>query len=298
MIHNLENILEIKKKLSGLSSEDPEAFKTEYRKFLIDRPFEFNQLYRSLVMTKAEPIRELFQFEGETLLELIRVSKELKCKGISVWPNFYPPSKLSELYLATQTCLDASKKWLKTAPLENTQWHDTELDCEHWGHRNSPLIGRTRSFFRNKKGFNSQFSIINELMTDKRLLEVGRRLYKAHSFLVGFLAEELVPAKIADYWHIDGILDQYKAMILLKDVGEDQGPMFFKPNTKKHLSDKLNPMLHSTFAYGRAWGNYPYYRIVDSLEIETYKATGKAGDAIFLTPCTFTEVPFVLMEIG
>ena len=118
-------------------------------------------------------------------------------------------------------------------------------------------------------------------MTDKRLLEVGRRLYKAHSFLVGFLAEELVPAKIADYWHIDGILDQYKAMILLKDVGEDQGPMFFKPNTKKHLSDKLNPMLHSTFAYGRAWGNYPYYRIVDSLEIETYKATGKAGDAIF-----------------
>ena len=116
MIHNLENILEIKKKLSGLSSEDPEAFKTEYRKFLIDRPFEFNQLYRSLVMTKAEPIRELFQFEGETLLELIRVSKELKCKGISVWPNFYL-HLIKRLYLATQTCLDASKKWLKNSTI-------------------------------------------------------------------------------------------------------------------------------------------------------------------------------------
>ena len=57
--------------------------------------------------------------------------------------------------------------------------------------------------------------------------------------------------------------------------------MFFKPATKDSFGHKLKPMLYSTFAHGRSWGCYPPYVIIDSLGILTYKATGKAGDAIF-----------------
>ena len=158
---------------------------------------------------------------------------------------------------------------------------DPELGCEHLGsRRHSIQTGRTRSrFLRQRDGH--QPPIIKDLFDDFRINEIGRITYNEHAFKSSFLCERLKPANIPDYWHIDGILDQYKAMILLEDVGEEQGPMFFKPATKSLLNKELRPLLHTTYAYGRNWGCYPTYKIIDDLGIDTYKATGKAGDAIF-----------------
>ncbi|MBT5716765.1 MAG: hypothetical protein HOI70_07620 [Opitutae bacterium] len=281
MKYSLKAFLDIEEQVNGLSQKKGDEIKAKYRKFLNGSPVDFNRLYEDLEQIESDPIREPYSFEGETLKELIRVASELRDFGISIWPNFYTKEKVETLKEVVLRCLNASKKWVQQAPTSYTQEPDPDLGCEHWGHKKMPLSGRTRSFFRNTKRYSSQFSIINELMSDKRLMEVGRRLYSSHTFIVGTLMEELLPANVADYWHIDGILDQYKAMIFLEDAGEDQGPMLFKPTSKRHLQDSLQPMLHTAYAYGREWGSYPYYRTVDSLGIDTVKATGKAGDAVF-----------------
>lgn len=274
------NILNVREKLKKLSSEEQKRLLEEYRSFLIESPKDFNHLYKALESIPAEPMRKTYNFDDATSLELNRVSSELRDLGISIWPNFYPKEKISELKNLGNLCLDKAETWLHTRVEECSSEEDDELGCEHMGSKESLRTGRTRTRFISKRSEHKN-SLVNELFSDLRINQVGRLLYGAHAFKSYFLFERLQPSSVSDYWHIDGILDQYKAMILLEDVGEESGPMFFKPATKGLLNKELKPLLHTTFAYGRRWGCYPHYSIIDDLGIQTFKGTGRAGDAIF-----------------
>jgi hypothetical protein len=274
------NILNIREKLKELSLEEQKKLREEFRMFLIKSPQDFNNLYKELGNIPSDPIREPYSFDKLTNQKIKSVSDELKVKGISLWPQFYSKEKTSALATLANKCLDSTKKWLMSRNDTFSVHKDEELGCEHLGSRKSLLTGRTRTRFINEKSGHKSY-LVNELFNDLRINQVGRLLFNAHSFKSYFLFEKLTPSSIPDYWHIDGVLDQYKAMILLEDVGEEEGPMFFKPATNDFLGHKLSPMLHSTFAHGRSWGCYPPYDIIDGLGIPTYKATGKAGDAIF-----------------
>lgn len=276
----IENILNVRKKLKKLSSEEQKRLLEEYRSSLIESPKDFNHLYKALESIPAEPMRKTYNFDDATSLELNRVSSELRDLGISVWPKFYSKDKISALKNLADSCLNKARIWLKSASDDFSIKEDNELGCEHMGSKDSLRTGRTRTRFLSKRSEHNN-SLVNELFSDLRINQVGRLLYGAHAFNSYFLFERLQPSSISDCWHIDGILDQYKAMILLEDVGEESGPMFFKPATKGLLNKELKPLLHTTFAYGRSWGCYPMYKIVDDLGIQTYKGTGRAGDAIF-----------------
>lgn len=276
----IKDILNIKEKLKELSLEEQNRLIEEFRSFLIKSPQDFNNLYMELENIPADPIREAYSFDDATSLELNRVSSELKDSGISVWPKFYSKEKISALKNLANKCLNNAQTWLKSASDEFSIHKDNELGCEHMGSKDSLRTGRTRTRFLSKRSEHNN-SPVNELFSDLRINQVGRLLYDAHAFKSYFLFERLVPSNISDSWHIDGILDQYKAMILLEDVSEKQGPMFFKPNSKSLLDNKLKPLLYTTFAHGRNWGCYPYKSIIDDLGIQTFKCTGTAGDAIF-----------------
>jgi hypothetical protein len=274
------NILNVREKLEELSSEEQKRLIEEYRSFLIESPKDFNHLYKALESIPAEPMRETYNFDDATSLELNRVAKEVKVKGISIWQNFYPKDKIFELKNLANICLNKTERWLHTRDREFSTEEDVELGCEFLGSQESLINGRIRTRFVSKRTQHNN-SLVNQLFGDLRINQVGRLLYGAHAFKSYFLFERLQPSSVSDCWHIDGILDQYKAMILLEDVGEASGPMFFKPATKGLLHKELKPLLHTTFAYGRSWGCYPMYKIVDDLGIQTYKGTGRAGDAIF-----------------
>ena len=278
----IDKILNLKSEIN--SSSLSEGIKTkkikQYISHLQNSPKDFFELYNRLDSLESDPIKESYSFDKLTNQKIKSVSDELKIKGISVWPQFYPKEKTSALATLANKCLDSTKKWIMSSNDTFSVHKDEELGCEHLGSRRSLLTGRTRTRFINERSEHKS-DLVNGLFNDLRINQVGRLLFNAHSFKSYFLFEKLTPSSIPDYWHIDGILDQYKAMILLEDVGEEQGPMFFKPATKDFLGNKLSPMLYSTFAHGRSWGCFPSIDIVDGLGISTYKATGKAGDAIF-----------------
>jgi hypothetical protein len=262
----IENILNVREKLKELSSEEQKRLLDEYRSFLIESPKDFNHLYKALESIPAAPIRKPYNFDDATSLKSNRVSSELKDFGISVWPKFHSKEKTSALKNLANNCLNKAQTWLKCASDEFSIKEDNELGCEHPGSKDSLRTGRTRTRFMSKRSEHRN-SLINELFSDLRINQVGRLLYGAHAFKAYFLFERLQPSSVSDCWHIDGILDQYKAMILIEDVGEEQGPMFFKPATKGLLHKEFRPLLHTTFAYGRSWGCYPFHQIIDDLGI-------------------------------
>jgi len=216
----IKDILNIKEKLKELSLEEQNRLTEEFRSFLIKSPQDFNNLYMELENIPADPIREAYSFDDATSLELNRVSSELKDSGISVWPKFYSKEKISALKNLANKCLNNAQTWLKSASDEFSIHKDNELGCEHLGSKDSlRTTGRTRTRFLSKKS-EHRHSLINELFADLRINQVGRLLSGAHAFKGYFLFERLQPSSVSDRWHIDGILDQYKAMILLEDVGE------------------------------------------------------------------------------
>lgn len=249
------------------------------RTHLTARPDTFNRLYRELDTAPAPAASPLGAFDPETNRTLGDAATALRERGIYIWRGFYNPQVVEAVKAVVELCVERGRQWLKTAPDEPTQAPDPDLGCEHWGHSQMPLQGRTRCFFRS--GTPPKFDILTAIMQDARLWEVGNRFYGVRPHLNGLLCEELVNAPLGDHWHIDGILDQYKVMVLLEDADQTQGPLHFKPGTHKLLDTSLNPMLHSSFSHGRDWGCYPYYRTVEGLGIDTVLGTGQAGDAIF-----------------
>ena len=62
-------------------------------------------MYKELADIPSDPIREAYNFDDATSLELNRVSAELRDLGISVWPKFYSKDKITALKNLANKCL-------------------------------------------------------------------------------------------------------------------------------------------------------------------------------------------------
>ena len=125
------NILNIKEKLKTLSSEKQKKLLEECRSSLIKSPQDFNNLYKELENIPSDPIKEPYSFDKLTNQKIKSVSDELKIKGISVWPQFYPKEKTSALATLANKCLDSTKKWVMSSNDTFSVHKDEELGCEH-----------------------------------------------------------------------------------------------------------------------------------------------------------------------
>ncbi len=119
---------------------------------------------------------------------------------------------------------------------------------------------------------------IQQLLHDVRLAEIASRYFDLDSLCDYVLAERLGPAPEGDRWHIDRIVDQMKAMILLTDVQPQHGPLRYKTRTHRDQIE-MRSTYHSIFSRGIDEA-YPDESIVNSIDSEVVYGTGKAGDCI------------------
>jgi hypothetical protein len=168
-------------------------------------------------------------------------------------------------------------------------FRDRDDSCESVSDEETQwTFGRgTKSHFENDSRTRIMYSYehtpppIRNLRDHPLLREVACRYYqldvgKPH-YIMG---EKLGPSRIGDSWHVDRIMDQFKIMILLSDVGLEQGPMRYKLGTHQKPPPKLD---HFYYQYFRAGPDYSYLspKLADRAQGEEKLTLGRAGDCIF-----------------
>ncbi|MDP6445533.1 MAG: phytanoyl-CoA dioxygenase family protein [Pirellulaceae bacterium] len=170
-----------------------------------------------------------------------------------------------------------------------TQWREVFADREERGtikdERSlaSYFYGNYRENQRLRVNFHRQHAAlapatVRRLLTDDRLAEITSRYFDTDTECGYVLAERLDPAPQGDRWHVDRIVDQVKAMVLLTDVEVAHGPIRFKPDTHRNPPGMMQTY-HRVFQRGVDEA-YPSETIVDALDGEVEFGTGRAGDCI------------------
>jgi hypothetical protein len=196
--------------------------------------------------------------------------------GCVHWPGlFADPGFLAE---ARDTLSEAFAIWkAEFAKVEDNR-EDLWYGSKGWGLRRGDFqrYGRMRVNF-----FNLEQAVvpplIRRVMDDPRLAEVAVRYYGAGVKCRYVLAENLHPSEEGDTWHFDSIGDQFKVMILLSDVGPENGPMRYKLGSHQKPPPEIELFYHQTFRRGLDYG-YPSLCLAEKVAGEIKIATGRAGD--------------------
>lgn len=139
--------------------------------------------------------------------------------------------------------------------------------------------GRSRAYWTASYGPDPS-GILSRVAGDETIAAVLESYLGTRPVQVAVLAERLVPSVEGDDWHIDCYDDQVKAMILLDDVGMEQGPMRYKLGSHRCTTPAKRELLFELFRKGDDWA-YPSPRVVTAMPGEIAYCTGKAGDCYF-----------------
>ncbi len=139
--------------------------------------------------------------------------------------------------------------------------------------------GRTRITVPNKPGIEKP-ACVRAVLGTSALAEFVSCYYGVEAWPNYVLMERLQKAPEGDFWHFDKIYDQVKAMVLLTDVGLDNGPVRYKPATHRR-PPTIDPFFHHTFRKGLSWA-YPPDRVVREIKPEPVYGCGRAGDCLLM----------------
>jgi hypothetical protein len=217
--------------------------------------------------------------EGEEQ-QIEAIVGELRLNGMAIWRGLFAEA---DLLGEVRSTLDAGFARWAAIFREKDDSCESVIDEEtHW-----TFVRGTKQYFerysRTRLSYNYDHTppAIQKLRDDPRLREVACRYYQLD---VGpchyILGEKLSPSPVGDSWHIDRIQDQFKIMILLSDVGPEQGAMKYKLGTHQKPPPKID---HFFYQYFRAGVDYCYVSppLGDNAPGEDKLAVGCAGDCIF-----------------
>jgi hypothetical protein len=237
----------------------------------------FQLLYHRLAARPDGITRRLRQFEPEVEAELERVVREVRERGIAVWPGLYAESAfldeanrlVASLEAPVREALRCSDGEGVYDPInERTYWPNTEY--------------RLRTFYKESES-SQRPPVIDRVIREPVLCEADYRLRGTNS-IYGVLAENLHPEESnqkwhfdSKKWHLDVLGDQLKAMVLLTDVESTQGPMEYKVGSHRlPLPRRWHP--------NQQHGTYFSPEEVAELPGELLQATGRAGDCVIFDP--------------
>ena len=236
-------------------------------------PNRFGELYSELTRQRfSRNDRDAIETPDEALVAN-RVS-ELCSNGIAICRGLF-----------------AETAWLNDAANEMTQlveqWHQVfdsaPADMRRYDvnsglsltRGNFQRDGRIRGTYTDAKTMPAAY---RQVMQHPALQEIASRYFDADTSASYLLAEQLQPSQAGDWWHIDRIVDQVKVMVLLTDCTLAHGPLRFKQQTHRHVTE-LQPVYFSIFRGGVDYA-YPPGPLVDKIDGDIVFGTGKAGDAI------------------
>lgn len=145
--------------------------------------------------------------------------------------------------------------------------------------RSGKRFGRDRFYFPEDSPYLKRVPL-KLIATNPIIQEIGEEVYGIGTKPKGYMIEILNESKDSDSWHIDNCYDQLKAMIFLTNVTEENGPMKYKLKTHKPESNIVKTTIYDSATKGLDYG-YPPYPIIEKMQNEEIKATGKAGDCVF-----------------
>ncbi len=220
------------------------------------------------------------RFPEEEDHQIEAVVNELRQNGVAIWRGLFADPQLLEDVRST---LDQGFARWEAIFREREDSCPEVFDPEtRWKfHRGTKQVydmdRRTRIYY----SLDNTPPAIRRLMDDPRFREVACRYYQVDAGPCGYiLGEKLSPSPVGDSWHVDRIRDQFKAMILLSDVGLEQGPLKYKQGTHQKPPPKIDHFFYQYFRSGVEWC-YVSPPLGDSAPGEVKLALGRAGDCVF-----------------
>lgn len=201
--------------------------------------------------------------------------------GVTVFHDFLTNEECSHVISLASEWLGRYDKVVAESCMNEWRVNDKESGLQFWTStitKDVNYFGRRRVFLvPQSMAFKSLVSSINE--KQQKLIDFGRQYYRANITLSGILVERLTPSIESDHWHIDKVSEGYKAMILLKDVTKENGPLRYKTQTQGTRSFLKKKLLFETYKYGLDFA-YPPSPAVSRSPEETFYGVGKTGSCI------------------
>jgi hypothetical protein len=205
---------------------------------------------------------------------------ELRQNGMAIWRGLFAEA---ELLGEVRSILEAGFARWETIFGEQADSCESVTDPEtHW-----TFVRGTKKYYEGDRRTRVRYPYlhtppaIQRLRGDPRLREVVCRYYQLDAGEPYYiLGEKLSPSPVGDSWHIDRIMDQFKVMILLSDLGPEQGPMRYKLGTHQKPPPKLD---HFYYLFFRDGHDYSYLspKLAERAQGEERLALGRPGDCIF-----------------
>ena len=209
------------------------------------------------------------------------VVRDLARDGVAWWRGLYADP---DFLASARADVDAACRLVEDRRAGELSTARTTVDPSGWT-LSRPLERQGRTRVTVPRRSTTLPDSARVLMEDTRLSAVVRSYLGAESWVNYVLMERLEPALEGDFWHIDKLYDQVKAMVLLTDVDPEHGPVRYKPGTHRERPEALNRVLHQTLRHGLSWA-YPPDPFVRELDAPEMLATGRAGDVLFLDTLT------------
>jgi len=227
------------------------------------------------------------RFDAETENKINQIVSELHEKGIARWDGIYAAKETSEP--AKDLLNDVFSRFDETfanLPDDATGSQDGDGSNPWYYERGTKLYvtetGRKRVRFPPPQNSEQSEKVktIEPIFRDERIVEIVSRYFGIKARYKRSMGEIIDPAREGDYWHIDSVGDQVKAMILMSDVDMDNAPVRYKVGTHRLDHEDLRHMKFAFFKYGRGH-NYADPKTFRETPGEIVYGTGKVGDCLF-----------------
>jgi hypothetical protein len=287
------------------------------REFLRDRN-GFYRLHQEFLGAGEGKESLTWSAEGldpDSIRQVHAASDELRRRGVSVWPGFFPSGNGALENYAAEAELTTGRArsrwqsmqediWSGRVPKGEHFYPDPVTNGRHWlvagEARRKDLFERLR--VRYEGGKRPSLPGMDAVMHNPLIHAVAAAYFRAKPHLEYMLCERVNPdpefqgrpanpalernwfAPGMNAWHIDSIFQRLKVFVLLDDTGPENAPTRIRPFSHHAVCAGFGDLLHRTFLEGRS-GAYPTLEQIRATDyMPDALLTGKKGDVIFLDP--------------
>jgi ectoine hydroxylase-related dioxygenase (phytanoyl-CoA dioxygenase family) len=275
--------IEIKKEIDSLLRNDFNFENTIFEKY----PVELKMIFQSnqTLFWNFWDYCEKKQKENYEKKEDDEIIKDIRKNGIHVIPKYFNAEEVAQLKEDWEISIRNFPKLTQEDEIKtlNNRFNFKTIEKINYV-QGSAFDGKKRVIYVDKNTFPNNFrTLLNENQEFKDVIKNYYYTTKAF-FPNAIMAEELYVAKYYRddyYWHIDNLSDQFKVMIILEDMSEDDAPFIYK-NTSHKIRNEYKDRYHKMYSINgiTTQESNHFEESFTSQNEEAKKAVLKAGDIV------------------